>query len=269
MHASVQKTQLTPEQKTAQSNLIETMTLNTLLTGLDPKLGSIIRASNPSTMLAAISRIKRELQLSYFESQKFPKNNKPNTNFKQTSTPNNVRKPANQNFAQTRPTNPNFPQNNFQQNRPSAIRPNPNFQNQQRPPVIRSNPNFNQPRAHHVNAYNNEYFDDTVHQYSSDQYYYDQNNYDEYYDYSNNPNQYDYTDFDNTAYQEYEQLNYDDTAQQFETFNENNYPNSDFLDTANQNHPPNQQTTEILTLQNQVQTLSLNEEQKSKEQCFL
>ncbi|KAJ8967814.1 hypothetical protein NQ317_004049 [Molorchus minor] len=331
MHASVQKTQLTAEQKTAQSNLIETMTLNTLLTGLDPKLGSIIRASNPSTMLAAISRIKRELQLSYFESQKFPKNNKPNMNFKPTSTPNNVRKscnyckrtghstdecrarqqnnnypsqfqnfartnfqpsnfqqptnfnqnqnrpqinqnfqrPANQNFSQTRPTNPNFPQNNFQQNRPSAIRPNPNFQNQQRPPVIRSNPNFNQPRAHHVNAYNNEYFDDTAHQYSSDQYYYDQNNYDEYYDYSNDPNQYDYTDVDNTAYQQYEQSNYDDTAHQFETFNENNYPNSDFPDTSNQNHPPNQQTTEILTLQNQVQTLSLNEEQKSKEQCFL
>ncbi|KAJ8978098.1 hypothetical protein NQ317_018964 [Molorchus minor] len=154
-------------------------------------------------------------------------------------------------------------------NKLRAIRPNPNFQNQQRPPVIRSNPNFNQPRAHHVNAYNNEYFDDTVHQYSSDQYYYDQNNYDEYYDYSNNPNQYDYTDFDNTAYQQYEQLNYDDTAHQFETFNENNYPNSDFPDTSNQNHPPNQQTTEILTLQNQVQTLSLNEEQKSKEQCFL
>ncbi|KAJ8948296.1 hypothetical protein NQ318_020783 [Aromia moschata] len=44
MHAAIQKQHLTPEQKTAQSNLIETMTLNTLLTGLDPKLAPIIRA---------------------------------------------------------------------------------------------------------------------------------------------------------------------------------------------------------------------------------
>lgn len=87
MHASVQKSNLTPDQKDAQSQLIETMTLNTLLTGLEPRLGQIIRAGNPPDMLEASARIRRELQLSYFENQKF---NKPN-NSRDVQAP--IRKP--------------------------------------------------------------------------------------------------------------------------------------------------------------------------------
>jgi hypothetical protein len=46
------------------------------LTGLEPKLGQIIRAGNPVTILEAVNRIKRELQLSYFENQKFLNKNR-------------------------------------------------------------------------------------------------------------------------------------------------------------------------------------------------
>ena len=75
MHSAITKQNLSTDQKLSQMNLVETMTLNTLLTGLEPKLGQIIRAGNPQNMLQATNRIKRELQLSYFESQKFQKNN--------------------------------------------------------------------------------------------------------------------------------------------------------------------------------------------------
>ncbi|KAL1493933.1 hypothetical protein ABEB36_009613 [Hypothenemus hampei] len=46
------------------------MTLNTLLTGLEPKIGQIIRASSPNSIVDAVQRIKREMQLSYFEDQR-------------------------------------------------------------------------------------------------------------------------------------------------------------------------------------------------------
>ncbi|KAJ8977809.1 hypothetical protein NQ317_000066 [Molorchus minor] len=55
LHASVQKTQLTAEQKAAQSNLIETMTLNTLLTGLDPKLDRDQKTNVTETVSAVIT----------------------------------------------------------------------------------------------------------------------------------------------------------------------------------------------------------------------
>lgn len=55
----------------AQSSLMETMTL----TGLDPKLGSVIRASNPQTILQAITQIKRELPVTYLETPKYQINN--------------------------------------------------------------------------------------------------------------------------------------------------------------------------------------------------
>ncbi|XP_072395178.1 uncharacterized protein [Diabrotica undecimpunctata] len=70
MHASIQKSGLTQDQKTAQCTLIDSMVLNTLLTGLEPRLGQIIRATNPKDLIEASNRIRRELQLSYFESQK-------------------------------------------------------------------------------------------------------------------------------------------------------------------------------------------------------
>lgn len=73
MYACIQQQNLSEEQKTAQEQLIESMSLNTLLTGLEPKLGQIIRASNPPDILTATIRIRRELQLSYFEKQKFNK----------------------------------------------------------------------------------------------------------------------------------------------------------------------------------------------------
>ena len=74
MHASIQKSSnLNPDQKEAQCELIDTMALNTLLTGLEPRLGQVIRAGNPVDLLDAHVRIRRELQLSYFETQKVNK----------------------------------------------------------------------------------------------------------------------------------------------------------------------------------------------------
>ncbi|KAJ8911541.1 hypothetical protein NQ315_012794 [Exocentrus adspersus] len=87
MHSAVHKAGLTREQKTAQSQLIETMTLNTLLTGLEPRLAHIIRAGNPNSMLEALHRIKRELQLSYFENQKFDRTSLPRNNPNQQNRP--------------------------------------------------------------------------------------------------------------------------------------------------------------------------------------
>lgn len=46
-------------------------TNNTLLTGLEPCIGQIIRAGNTKIFLEAIVPINRELRLSYFETQKF------------------------------------------------------------------------------------------------------------------------------------------------------------------------------------------------------
>lgn len=80
--ANIQKSGLSRQQKDAQTSLIETMALNALLTGLDFRLGQLIRASNPQTLLEAQSRIRRELQLSYFEQQKssrLTQNPKPQT----------------------------------------------------------------------------------------------------------------------------------------------------------------------------------------------
>lgn len=71
MHSAVNKQNLTPKEKQAQITLIDSMALNTLLTGLEPKVGQIIRASDPDDIITAISRIKRELQLRHFETQKF------------------------------------------------------------------------------------------------------------------------------------------------------------------------------------------------------
>lgn len=71
MHSAVNKQNLTPKEKQAQITLIDSMALNTLLTGLEPKIGQIIRASDPDSILTAVARIKRELQLRHLETQKF------------------------------------------------------------------------------------------------------------------------------------------------------------------------------------------------------
>lgn len=179
MHSAIQKQGLTFDQKQAQSDLIETMTLNTLLAGLEPRLGQIIRAGNPVDMLQATNRIRRELQLSYFQNQKFQKpNSVQNTNTNQIRKPNSPQKICSfckrtghlinecrtrqqsqfQNFSR-----PNFQNNanqnpqpiqrsNFQPNQLNqAPRPfqqqNPNFrQNAELRSAIRPNPNFNQNR---------------------------------------------------------------------------------------------------------------------------
>lgn len=187
MFAAINKQLMTAEQKQAQTQLVETMVLNTLLTGLEPKLGQAIRAGNPLDMLSAINRIRRELQLNYFESQKFPKNNIPNQQ-KKTPTPVKVcnfckRTGHFQNECRLRQNNSNFhrpslqpnSQQNFQSSSQQNIQFRPNFPNSQisrpmpqsppqqsiqRPPVIRPNPNFQRPsviqqkRTHHFNSDN-------------------------------------------------------------------------------------------------------------------
>ncbi|KAJ8912229.1 hypothetical protein NQ315_009053 [Exocentrus adspersus] len=150
------------------------MTLNTLLTGLDPKLGLIVRASNPVNMIQAINRIKRELQLS----QNFSPNQNRQPNFQQNS-----------NYQQIRPsTSTNQPHTNFNSQRPSIIKPNPNFQQP--------------PRAHHVNDFyqqnhfneqyqENYYYDEPHVNYTDDTNYLDQNHQDDTaYFYGNDANQY-------------------------------------------------------------------------------
>lgn len=49
------------DQKVAESNLIETLLLNTMLPGLRPRLGQTVRAKESPDILTAIKRIKREL----------------------------------------------------------------------------------------------------------------------------------------------------------------------------------------------------------------
>ena len=46
------------------------MALNTLFTGLESRLGQLVRTSQPRDLLEAQTRIRRELQLSYLEHQK-------------------------------------------------------------------------------------------------------------------------------------------------------------------------------------------------------
>lgn len=46
------------------------MLLNTLLTGLETRIGQVVRSSYPPDILSVIQPIKRELQLSYFLEQK-------------------------------------------------------------------------------------------------------------------------------------------------------------------------------------------------------
>ncbi|KAJ8916943.1 hypothetical protein NQ315_013415 [Exocentrus adspersus] len=80
MLASVNKQPLSEPQKQVQMQLTESMVLNTLLTGLEPKIAQVVRASNPEDMLTAIARVKKELQLNYFEQQKLNRGSNTNNN---------------------------------------------------------------------------------------------------------------------------------------------------------------------------------------------
>lgn len=79
LHSAINRQlDLNVNQKLSQASLIDNMCLDTLLTGLEPKLGAIIRASNPETILDASQRIRRENQLGYLENQR--QNLRPNNN---------------------------------------------------------------------------------------------------------------------------------------------------------------------------------------------
>lgn len=316
MISVINKSYLSAGQKCAQSMLIQSMCLNTLLTGLEPKLGQLIRASNPTDMMTAISRVKRELQLNYFENQKFsnPKNNIPKRPLPQlvkvcsfckrtghvfnecrqrqqqfqqpTQNPNFRPNFQPQTFQSQRPiqnNNPNFnrstiPSQNFRQ--PSNLspnfrqNPNPNFR-----PNTNSN-NFRPPqRTHHINQ--SDYYTDNNQSEYQNQYdnfnpnQYDQNNqsplHENYYpaNSSQYDNQYDQYDtnycFDtnasnnSNAYCLESDTNYNfDNNSNFEispcTQNEN-FPQATLLGDP----PYTQIQTDLDSIQNQVQTLNLDD----------
>lgn len=269
MHSCIQKTDdLTNLQKTAQCTLIDTMSLNTLLTGLEPRLGQIIRANNPENLLVAHNRIRRELQLSYFENQKTirPPVQKP---------PQPIRRPPMQNQQlpkcyscgrlghisnecrapqmQRQNFSANTDQRNYQNNpgssqqqRPStSFQNNPpqnNFrpssstqQNQNRPSVIQRNPNnySNYPRTHHIN-YDQQY-----------QPYYDCYNQDPYYENAQyTPDQYE-------SDQHFENC----SVEPIETQDHQNFQLS-----PHQTQPPDNlpQIDPMAEIQNQIQTLNLD-----------
>ncbi|KAL1516270.1 hypothetical protein ABEB36_000189 [Hypothenemus hampei] len=134
----------------AQASLVETMALNTLLTGLEPRLGQLIRAGNPTSLLEAHTRISRELQLSYFENQKIAKSTtqKPVSQVSKSHPQkcsycgrlghSTLQCRQNPNNNQT----PNQPQSSYVKT-PQVANPN-----QPRPKFQR---NFPQQRTHHVN----------------------------------------------------------------------------------------------------------------------
>lgn len=271
MHAAINKQNLTAKEKTAQISLIDSMVLNSLLTGVEPRIGQILRASDPDDIITAISRIKRELQLNHFESQKFSGTRniptqvtsqvrKPPTPTKQCSF---CRRPghsfnecitrqrqASQNSQQNSNFRPNpftqtqynrFPQQgpSQQQNRPSTSGANAPFNNNSnRPPNF-----FKQQRTHHLNQ-------------------------------SNYHNHFDYEDYDsgyetghpqqNFFYDEY----YDENTQH--NFNTSPVPNQDYFNNHDQTnllenganfHTPPPQTappdTQIEAIQTQFQVMNL------------
>lgn len=284
MHSAIHKQTMTNDQKLAQSNLIETMVLNTLLTGLEPKIGQVVRSSYPPDILTAIMRIKRELQLSYFQEQKTPINR---------NQPSVTRRPMQSNFTknctfcrksghninecrirQNTQTPPYVQQRNFppQNNNPGSSqpynnqRPVPNGQPQNRPPVIRPNPNFQRPSAIQPNtnyqrspntSTNPNFQNSKTHHINSD--FPAGSNY----DYYSQPDNYDY----NETYQETTQTDYD------HPYEEDNYnyaydtpstsqenPNLDFQNTLMEEKPPYNHVTEqiMYQLESQIQTMNLD-----------
>lgn len=82
IHAAINiQPNLSNAQRQSQRELIDNMCLDQLLTGLEPRLGQIIRASNPLNILEASQRIERESQLIYLENKSVSNNF--NRNFKE------------------------------------------------------------------------------------------------------------------------------------------------------------------------------------------
>lgn len=288
MYSAIAKQVLTQEQKDAQTILIDNMCLNTLLTGLEPKLGQIVRAGNPNNMLDAINRIKRELQLSYFENQKFNRTQKPNPVVQKfcsyckknghvlseckTRQAQNRSQPSSQ-YAQYRaqPTNQfrpqtAFPQNqfrpqqNFSQNNQNRAQPTqtqnsfrPQFQNgQYRAQPSTSNSNFQRPNT----ALMRPNYQKTHHLNTNEYDYvpntdYDANNYDE-----NVGEHYDVsTENDNFCPNAEHYTPYENFSQCTETFSQCS-DNLNFSQT-NVNFP--NPASEISTLIEQIQTMTVQD----------
>lgn len=287
MYSAVAKQILTQEQKNAQLILIDNMCLNTLLTGLEPKLGQVIRAGHPVNMLEAITRIKRELQLSYFENQKFqrsnkaqpiqkPQNSNPNLNQKfcsfckrnghtinecktRMSQFQNQRQSFSQNNQNFQPRPQSFQSQNFQQ-RPSNFQPN-----QQNSTFVRNNhipqnkaesaqpQNFQRPQNFQQRPNPNfNRFNQKTHHVNLQQNEYDYSNH----EFDNT------TDFDNqTAYFDYS------ANQNFENNYSDEYcPNNEHYNTSsdeqyfsqcNENFPI--EASEISQLTTQIQTINIQD----------
>lgn len=283
--------------KEAQVQLIDSMVLNTLLTGLEPKLAHIIRASNPSDLFQAKKRIRRELQLSYFENQKFntSKQNtfrsnqnqemrKPNLQTSKcincgrlghfaNNCPLKINQYSNQsssspNFQRTASNYPNRPQFQSTQRPPFQPTQRPQFQprgntqsnSQQRPSVIQRNPNFNEnpnTRAHLINQ-------DISHASYDYEEPLDYDQQPEYYQdegYSANFQDYQQNESYSTNFPNYQQ-NEDYSANlQNEYYNEKTNAQN-FRITTDQNHPPiesliDQTSIEQIRTLNPVQTQSI------------
>lgn len=161
LHSSVNQQNFTAEQKQSQCTLLDSMCLDALLTGLDQKIGSIVRASNPKDLVDAAIRIKRELQLSYFETQKSPyqnRYNKPKFEPKQNTQKlscNYCKKPGHsidqcykRNYNNQNKQNSNYQNNNYNQNNQ-----NRNFQSNS---TITSNTSQNNANNSNQNQRNNQ-----------------------------------------------------------------------------------------------------------------
>lgn len=275
MHSYVQKSYLTRDQKMAQTDLIDTMSLNTLLTGLEPRLGQLIRASNPNSLVEAQNKIRRELQLSYLENQKTSKSNIPilkpirtpslppkcsncnrighlsnqcrqninRSNFSQNSNPNFSRPhlPNNNNYNNNSNSNNNSSHFNNNNNSHSASKPNTFQQSQQR---TFNGQNQNQSsRPTFQRNFNQP--QQRAHHVNFD------NNFNNNYSYEEYPN-YDLNDNGNFQENDY----YDEYS--YDTPNPDNY--SDFLDLTTKDQPPDtliqDPTSEIQT---QIQALNLED----------
>lgn len=121
---------LTDEQKAVQKDLCESIALKTLLSGLEPKLGMVIRAQKPASLVDAGNLIIEEQRLNYLENTRFSHGNVRHS----FSTINNPPSNSRNSFSKTYQTNSRNGFQNFQnQSRPFNFQNQPrttNFQNQ-------------------------------------------------------------------------------------------------------------------------------------------
>lgn len=61
LHAIENKQNQTAKEKSAEISLIKSMDLNCLLTGVESRIGRILRTSNSNDIISAISGIKQRL----------------------------------------------------------------------------------------------------------------------------------------------------------------------------------------------------------------